>query len=95
MTEHEMKSIYARVGEMWRAIKGGDQGALMAFEFGELIWKITGGNPKTDAFWFEIVPQAEAIARKYEGAEDCKRWVQGILFVADTVAVDRDQKGGK
>jgi len=95
MTEEELKEIYGQIVDAWHRIREGDEAALMAWEFCRLIYRITSGNPKTDAFWSEIVPQAEAIARKYEGAEDCKRWVQGILFVADTVAVDRDQKGGK
>lgn len=92
MTTEEKKKIYDGITNIWARIKSGDCRAMMALDFCQLIDRITSGDPKTDDFWSEIVPEAEVIARKYKDAEGCARWVQGILWVADTVAVDRDRK---
>ena len=93
MTDTERKDIYNGITSLWNRIKSGDSRAMMSWEFCQLIDRIMSGNPKTDDFWSEIVPEAEQIARKYEADPAVSRWVQGILWVSDTVATDRDKKG--
>lgn len=92
MTDIERKEIYAGISSLWARIKSGDTRALMSWDFCQLIDRITSGDPKTDDFWAAIVPAAEKIALKYKDAPGVSRWVQGILWVTDSVAVDRDRK---
>lgn len=92
MTEEELKTIYQQITGLWHRIRSGDARAMMSWEFCQLIDRIISGDPKTDDFWAAIVPAAEKIALKYKDAPGVSRWVQGILWVTDSVAVDRDRK---
>lgn len=94
MTEEEKREVYRGITSLWSRIKAGDTRAMMSWDFCQLIDRITSGDPKTDDFWAEIVPEAERIALKYKDAPGVSRWVQGILWVSDTVATDRDRKDG-
>ena len=95
MTEEEKREVYHGITSLWSRIKAGDPRAMMSWDFCQLIDRITSGDPKTDDFWAEIVPEAERIALKYKDAPGVSRWVQGILWVSDTVATDRDRKDNK
>lgn len=94
MTEEEKREVYRGITSLWSRIKAGDPRAMMSWDFCQLIDRITSGDPKTDDFWAAIVPEAEQIAMKYKDAPGVSRWVQGILWVSDTVATDRDRKDG-
>lgn len=92
MTKEEKDKVYSEIASLWSRIKAGDPRAAMSWEFCQLIDRIISGDPKTDDFWAAIVPAAEKIALKYKDAPGVSRWVQGILWVTDSVAVDRDRK---
>lgn len=94
MTDEELKATYQQITSLWSRIRSGDPRAMMSWDFCQLIDRITSGDPKTDDFWAEIVPEAEQIALRYKDAPGVSRWVQGILWVSDTVATDRDRKDG-